>query len=121
MTGSLFFALTLKITQNSYLRLNRGGVFLIHKTAGKVVLEILKQGAGVETYLTANEVADFLRLSEQTIRRYTMKKEIPFHKIGRAVRYKKSEIEQWVEKLEVSSGEENSEEIDGCIAVLKKD
>jgi excisionase family DNA binding protein len=48
-------------------------------------------------YLTANEVAEFLRLSVQTIRRYTMKNEIPFHKINRAVRYKKSEIEKWVD------------------------
>jgi len=48
-------------------------------------------------YLTVNEVAEFLRLSVQTIRRYTMKNEIPFHKINRAVRYKKSEIEKWVD------------------------
>ena len=27
-----------------------------------------------------------------------MQKKIPFHKIDRAVRYKKSEIEEWVEK-----------------------
>jgi len=51
----------------------------------------------METYLTANEVAAMLKLSLQTIRRKTMKKEIPFHKICRAVRYKQSEIEQWVD------------------------
>ena len=60
----------------------------------------------METYLTADEVAMFVKLSVQTIRRYTMKKEIPFHKIGRAVRYKKSEIEQWVEKRDVNSAKE---------------
>jgi len=49
-------------------------------------------------YLTAKEVASLLQLSLQTIRRYTMQKKIPFHKIDRAVRYKKSEIEEWVEK-----------------------
>jgi len=52
----------------------------------------------METYLTVNEVAVMLKLSAQTIRRYTRKKEIPYHKIFRAVRYKKSEIEQWVER-----------------------
>ena len=52
----------------------------------------------METYLTANEVAELVKLSLQTIRRYTMNKEIPFHKINRVVRYRKSEIEQWVEK-----------------------
>ena len=54
----------------------------------------------METYLTVNEVAELVKLSVQTIRRYTMNREIPFHKIYRAVRYKKSEIEQWIEKRE---------------------
>jgi excisionase family DNA binding protein len=55
-------------------------------------------GALVETYLTVKEVALMVKLSVITIRRYTARKKIPFHKIFRAVRYKKSEIEQWVEK-----------------------
>jgi len=57
-------------------------------------------GACVDIYLTVREVAAIVRLSIPTIRRYTMNKEIPFHKINRAVRYKKSEIEEWVEKRE---------------------
>jgi excisionase family DNA binding protein len=51
----------------------------------------------MDTYLTAFEVAELLKLSVQSIRRYTMNREIPFHKINRSVRYKKTEIEQWVE------------------------
>jgi len=54
----------------------------------------------VDDYLTADEVAMMLKLSVQTIRRYTMNKEIPHHKLNRAVRYKKSEIELWLEKRE---------------------
>ena len=54
----------------------------------------------MDTYLTVNDVAVIVRLSVPTIRRYTMNKEIPFHKINRAVRFKKSEIEEWVEKRE---------------------
>jgi excisionase family DNA binding protein len=54
----------------------------------------------MDTYLTVCEVAELVKLSVQTIRRYTMNKEIPFQKISRAVRYKKVEIEQWVEKRE---------------------
>jgi len=69
----------------------------------------------VETYLTADEVAMFVKLSVQTIRRYTMKKEIPFHKIGRAVRYKKSEIEQWVEKRDVNSAKEQGGNVGGSL------
>jgi len=59
----------------------------------------------MDTYLTVSEVAELVKLSVQTIRRYTMNREIPFHKINRAVRYKKTEIELWVEKRETEKSE----------------
>ena len=59
----------------------------------------------MESYMTANDVAAFVKLSLQTIRRLTMKKEIPFHKINRSVRYKPVEIQAWVEKKEHDSKE----------------
>jgi excisionase family DNA binding protein len=59
----------------------------------------------MDTYLTAIEVAELVKLSVQTIRRYTMNKEIPFHKINRTVRYKKTEIEQWVENWEEATAD----------------
>ena len=67
----------------------------------------------MDTYLTANEVAELVKLSLQTIRRYTMNKEIPFHKINRAVRYKKSEIEQWVENRKASTAEKQDRQNEG--------
>ena len=62
--------------------------------------------------MTVKEVAALVKLSVITIRRYTAKNEIPFHKINRAVRYKKSEIEQWVEKRETTE-EKTPEKTDG--------
>ena len=52
----------------------------------------------MENYITAKEVAAMVKLTEQTIRRYVMLKQIPFHKIIRAVRFKPSEIQKWVEE-----------------------
>jgi len=69
----------------------------------------------VDTYFTANEVALLLKLSLQTIRRYTMNKTIPFHKIGRVVRYKKSEIEEWVEKRETAAVDTQSDPAQGAL------
>jgi len=93
-TGGFFLAfyLLLKIVQKSHFLTSRATVPLMYEP-----------GAVVDAYLTANEVALFVKLSLQTIRRYTMNKEIPFHKIGRSVRYKKSEIELWVEKRETET------------------
>ena len=65
----------------------------------------------MEPYLTVKEVAEMVQLSVQTIRRYTMNKEIPFHKIFRSVRYRKSEIEQWVEQREHSKAQKQRKPI----------
>ena len=51
----------------------------------------------MELYMNAKDVAKAVKLSVQTIRRYVMQKEIPFHKINRAVRFRPSEIENWIE------------------------
>ena len=50
----------------------------------------------METLLNIEEVAGIIRLSVQTVRRYVLQKEIPFHKIKKAVRFFPSEIEVWV-------------------------
>ena len=52
------------------------------------------------TILTIEEVAKFLRVSERTVYDWAQKGEIPAGKIGTVWRFKKSEIEKWVnEKL----------------------
>ncbi|WP_461255565.1 helix-turn-helix domain-containing protein [Treponema sp. R80B11-R83G3] len=61
----------------------------------------------METYWKANEAAAVLQVSVKTIYRYVAKGEIPFHKLSRAVRFKPSEIENWMEskKMEVAKHE----------------
>jgi excisionase family DNA binding protein len=54
-------------------------------------------GGGVETYLTTAELAEYLKLSEQTVRRYVLHKTVPYHKIHRSVRFRVSEIERWID------------------------
>jgi excisionase family DNA binding protein len=51
----------------------------------------------METYLTIAELADYIKLSEQTVRRYVLNKTVPYHKIQKAVRFRVSEIEEWIE------------------------
>ena len=51
----------------------------------------------MENYMTAKDVAAFVKLSLTSVRRLTMHKEIPFYKINRSVRYKLDEIELWLE------------------------
>jgi PTS system nitrogen regulatory IIA component len=49
-----------------------------------------------EEILTIDEVAKYLRVSERTVYDWAQKGEIPAGKLGTAWRFKKSEIEQWV-------------------------
>jgi excisionase family DNA binding protein len=51
----------------------------------------------METYMTIAELAEYIKLSEQTVRRYVLNKTVPYHKIQKAVRFRVSEIEQWIE------------------------
>ncbi|MCL1815102.1 MAG: PTS sugar transporter subunit IIA [Treponema sp.] len=49
-----------------------------------------------EEIVTIDEVAKYLRVSERTVYDWAQKGEIPAGKIGTVWRFKKSEIEQWV-------------------------
>jgi excisionase family DNA binding protein len=47
--------------------------------------------------MTVKDAADYLRLSEQTIQRYVLKREIPFHKVKKMIRFRLGELEAWVD------------------------
>jgi excisionase family DNA binding protein len=51
----------------------------------------------METYLNIEGLAEYLKLSVQTIRRWVLNREVPFHKIKKVIRFRLSEIEQWVD------------------------
>jgi len=52
----------------------------------------------METYLTIEELAEYLKLAVQTIRRWVLNREIPFHKIKKVIRFRISEIEKWIDE-----------------------
>ena len=50
---------------------------------------------GIETFYDAGQVAEMLGLSVATIRKWVLTGYIPFKKIGRAVRFSVSEVQDW--------------------------
>ncbi len=48
--------------------------------------------------LTLEEVADYLRVSERTVYEWAQKAEIPCGKIGTSWRFRRADIERWVEE-----------------------
>jgi excisionase family DNA binding protein len=67
----------------------------------------------LETYLTIEELAGYLKVAVQTVRRWVLHREVPFHKIKKVVRFRVSEIEKWVDGGGCEVPEENGEGIEG--------
>ena len=67
----------------------------------------------MEILLTVKELAAALKLTEQTIWRYVMRKEIPYRKIMRAVRFRPSEINKWIDGGGLKSVTEGNGEANG--------
>jgi excisionase family DNA binding protein len=51
-----------------------------------------------ETMWDVDDVARYLKIKEATVRAYVLNDSIPFHKVGRLVRFRRSEIDVWVEQ-----------------------
>lgn len=49
----------------------------------------------MENLMTIADVAEKMNLTEAAIRRYVLKKTIPYFKVGAAVRFLPSEVEEW--------------------------
>jgi len=52
----------------------------------------------METYITIEQLAEHLKLAENTIRRRGRNGEIPHHRINRFIRFRLSEIEIWLDR-----------------------
>ena len=65
-----------------------------------------------EEILTIEEVAKYLRVSERTVYDWAQKGEIPSGKIGTVWRFKKSEVEKWVNDRLSSSNRLSPSKID---------
>jgi excisionase family DNA binding protein len=60
----------------------------------------------VNDLLTAKETSKMLGVKIQTLACWRMKKEfLPFCRIGRLIRYRKEDIERWIEKRVISPGQ----------------
>jgi predicted DNA-binding transcriptional regulator AlpA len=56
----------------------------------------LTYGGHMEPLLDINDVAEITKIKKATLRRYVLLKQIPFHKVIKAIRFRASEITAWV-------------------------
>jgi len=58
-----------------------------------------KQGdLNVEKWLTLEQIAEYLQMSTSSIYKMAQAGKIPAYKVGRQWRFKKEEIDRWIEK-----------------------
>lgn len=58
-----------------------------------------KQGdLSMDKWLTLEQIAEYLQMSTSSIYKMAQKGKIPAYKVGRQWRFKKEEIDRWVEK-----------------------
>ena len=80
-----------------------GEVILLTKDDLKVLLMDLSVN---KKYLTAAEVAEYLRISESNLRGLMMRKKVPFYKLEGKVLFKISELDSMLEKNKKESLDE---------------
>ena len=61
------------------------------------LMEIGENAANIKAFFTPEELAEFLAISRATVYRLVGKRQLPFHKIGGVLRFKKADIEAYLE------------------------
>ena len=57
------------------------------------------EGKSLREFLTIDEVSECLGIKKSSLYGKVERKQIPYYKIGHLLRFKRSEIDSWVEKL----------------------
>ncbi len=65
--------------------------------------DVKKSDTKISENMTAKEVAEYINVGEKTIRNWTSEGKIPFVKLGSAVRYPKTQIDNWLAAKEKQS------------------
>ena len=68
----------------------------------KPLLKVANKKAEDDVFFTVDQLAEYLNVKKCWIYRRTSDQNIPFHKRGRYVRFKKSEIDKWLEEQKVN-------------------
>jgi excisionase family DNA binding protein len=60
------------------------------------ILETHDKGAFMEPYITIREASEVTKFAVATLRKYVLKRQIPYYKVMGAIRFRKSELDKWV-------------------------
>ena len=82
------------------VELKNNEIFLLSKEDLKVLLTDLSVN---KKYLSLQEAAEYLRISDRNLRKLTKNNKIPFYKLEGKILFKISELDKYIEKNKVES------------------
>jgi len=50
-----------------------------------------------KSFLNSKEISEYLGIKENTVYAWVHKRQIPFYKVGRLVKFKQDQIDRWIE------------------------
>ena len=59
-----------------------------------------------EPWLSADDIADYLGVTKDTIYAWIAEKSMPAHKVGRLWKFQTNEVDDWVRRGSAASGED---------------
>ncbi len=62
-----------------------------------------------DRWLSVDEIGDYLGVKRDTVYKWISEKGMPAHKIGRLWKFKKEQVDNWVESGGAASQEDNKE------------
>ena len=77
----------------------------IAKEVSKLLAPLLKKtekGSGKDTIFNLKELSEYINVPNTWVYRQTCEHNIPYYKLGRYLRFKKSEIDTWLEEQKVN-------------------
>jgi excisionase family DNA binding protein len=66
------------------------------------ILKTSEQNSGNDTIFNMKELSEYLNVPESWVYRQTCDHNIPYYKLGRYNRFKKTEIDKWLEEKSVN-------------------
>lgn len=60
-------------------------------------------GSNLEELLTISDVAALFKISTMGVRRIQQKRQIPFHKVGGSIRFRKTDLIAYLQKVRVEA------------------
>jgi excisionase family DNA binding protein len=74
---------------------------IVDKVSSLLKNQLKNESKAFDKIMSSESCADYLDVEIQWIRERCRKNKIPFYKVGKLIKFKKSKIDEWLEKQKI--------------------